>query len=311
MTSNIYSNLTGGDLEEELVEEIEQAEVLEEEEEEVKQNLVTGETVNQVEMEVTEVVEDDFTDFADVEEIVEEPLKLATDIVDSPREMRRTPATISYSVEEPVEEEEEAIVEAIYVAPAVKRTEQKHAKSLLNDNLLFKGDDFLASQLSPSLYSLNNDTLAIPLEEKDLYKTKVNVENIEHVIKRAFAANTRRVSFSLEELGLHNRLIEMGVPQDLESFILVRTEKGNVVVHKTATSRTDIESVLMSEAEKCLINGQRIVLPLLETYKFRDKLGIVSERYRYRASLAEIKNFVARTGMKATITKDSFLVVYE
>ena len=299
MKNDLYGNLTGENLETE--------EILDTEVEDTLETMEDYEDYEESEEDMK--VRKQLEDMDSVEQLdqIESPIEISTEHVDSPRETKRMPRAVVYEEEE---DDVEEIEEAVYVAP-VRRADPKQIKSTLNDNLVFNGDEFLTGELSPNLYSSNSDTLSIPLEEKDLYKTKVNIEHIESVIKRAFKANARRVSFSLEELGLHNRLIEMGIPQDLEEFILVKTEKGNVVVHKTTTSRTDIESILMTEASKCLSNGQRIVLPLLETYKFRDKLGIVSERYRYRASLAEIKSFVARTGMKATITKDSFLVIYE
>lgn len=178
--------------------------------------------------------------------------------------------------------------------------------------LVFTGDSYL-TKLNPSLYSVNEeDTLSIPIDQKDLYKVKVDVNNVEETIENAFKTNPRRVSFALEELGLHNRLIEMGgVPQEFDNFVLVKTKLGNVVVHKIRNSMGDIERDFMREAEKCLVQGKRIVIPLVENYKFKDGFGVILTRSRYRASFGEIKNFVARTQMQSQITKDSYLIIYE
>lgn len=272
---------------------------------------------------VEEVLENEMVEEDDGD--IEEPLKTDTELVSTPRQTVPRPdynedvhleneeeeVESNYEAEKEFEEQEiEEIEDAIDINP-IKNVVSKPKKLKTHDTLVFEGDDFLTSELNPSLYASNHDTLSIPLTEKELYSTKVDTGNIEGIIKKAFELNPRRVSFSLEELGLHNRLIEMGVPQDFDDFILVRTSLGNVAVHKTATSRTDIESRFMEEARQYLLNGQRIVIPLLEQYKFRDNLDIVSKRYRYRASLYEIKNFVAMTNMKATITKDSYLVIYE
>ena len=144
-------------------------------------------------------------------------------------------------------------------------------------------------------------------------ETVANQSNVKNVINDAFNAQNERISFAVEELGLHNRLTELkGVERDNDEYVLIKSIKGDMAVNKNRR-RPDhrMVEVLLEEARECLRLGKRIELNLLETYRFVDDHSLEQERFRFRVSLAEIKDIIATTRMRGTITGDCFLVIYE
>lgn len=133
------------------------------------------------------------------------------------------------------------------------------------------------------------------------------------VIDAAFEAYPDRISFSVEELGLHNRLIDLqGVSREGNQYVLIKSVKGDIVVNKTRTRNGNpIIGKLLEEAKECLRLGRRMEMTLLESYKIKDSHDMEQTRFRFRASLAEIKEVIKITKMKGTITRDCFLVIYE
>lgn len=176
----------------------------------------------------------------------------------------------------------------------------------------FEGDDYLKNN-TDTLYEVKGvNTLEIPLERKGLYQLRVNHENVEVKINNYFENNPTIVSFAIEQIGLNNRLLEMPNSQrDFTNFVLVRSKTGNIAVHKSRISNRGIEKQFMKEAVACVERGERIVVPLKETYVFTDMFEETYTRERFRASFGEIQNFIKETRMNGRVTRHGYLIINE
>lgn len=194
----------------------------------------------------------------------------------------------------------------------VKYQNKPKGETTTMTNKLFKGDNFLVEGLNPSLFTADTETLDIPVEQKDLYQLPIDISSVESTISEAFKANPRRVSFSLEEIGLHNRLVETRqINQDFADFVIIASPRGNVAVIKDRDSMGEELNRMASEARALINMGKRIAIPLFEDYEFEDEYGIRLLRSRFRVSFSEIKSFVARMMLKSTITADGHLILFE
>lgn len=156
------------------------------------------------------------------------------------------------------------------------------------------------------------ETLLTPRGEKMLYRVKVDNEEVTRVIEDAIKANKDRVSFSTEELGLNNRVLNLeGIKRESNLYFIVKSPKGNIVVIKNRDRNEDSIKEFNEEATTCAKAGKRISIKLTEDYEIKDEHGRTLTRERFRASLSEIKRFIRGTKMKGQITEDSFLIIYE
>jgi hypothetical protein len=155
-----------------------------------------------------------------------------------------------------------------------------------------------------------------PKKESNLYETSVISDKgkkyYEELIDNYFQVDKDRASFSTEELNLHNRLTSIkDVDRVFDNYILVQAPTGDMVVANDWTTGSDIVNTFMEEAKEKVRCGKRIEIQLVEEYTFTNRHSETLTRERFRATMREIREFVSLTKMRARITKDAVLVIFE
>lgn len=186
------------------------------------------------------------------------------------------------------------------------REDVEGMNAVIDEFVLNLGEYYQPPEMDNFHFAKNNN--------HEFYAIQADQASIEETVNMAFDMDVSRVSFSTEELNLHNRLSGLtGVSRDTDRYVVIKTEKGDVIVAKR-THRVDSEShknVILDEIKGKLRRGERVEINLLEPYTFQDAHDIEIERYRFRLALNEIKDIIETTRMRGKITGDCFLVIYE
>lgn len=153
----------------------------------------------------------------------------------------------------------------------------------------------------------------VPRIESPLYKIEVDNNLYQSIIRDKYESTGGKIaSFALEELNLHNRLIDVrDAERAFGNFVLVSAPLGNLVVAKELDTGSDVIEQFKNEAIDCIKDGRRITINLVEQYIFQDEHGRELLRERFRATLSEIREFIKYTRMRGIITDDAHLVIYE
>lgn len=221
-------------------------------------------------------------------------------------QMESTPIITAEDVAKEMYQSEEnrvEVVEPIHVHEVV-------AVGIPNDSYL---TTLLDLYTPDAVTDKDEKTNVLPKKISPLYEVEVVSNNYKNRIIDVFDVDDgTRASYSLEELGLHNRLTEVqGIERELEHHVLIQAPTGDLVVAKDLNTGSKIVNEFMEEAIECVRQGNRIEIELLETYQFEDKHGRILTRERFRATMSEIRAFIQNTGMRGRITKDAILVIFE